>query len=137
MGHVPVEHCPWALLRSTIHAEERLPCINTHNINLTDRLRVTDQERAAIRSQFDTCIFVGETLEVECASSDPTAVLALMSEDGTMYVNGTASFEVTLDNINAANMTFLCSITNAPGPCGGFVFRSAVVAYGKLYIRVA
>jgi hypothetical protein len=101
------------------------------NTDLINRLiGITDNERAAIREQFDTCIFVDETLNVTCTSDDPMAELALMGGDGTMYENGTASFMVTMGNFDTANTTFMCAITNAPGSCGGFVFQSSVIVYG-------
>ena len=75
-----------------------------------------------------------ETLEVECTSDNPDAQLALRSEDGTMYENATARFVVTMGSgFDAANQTFMCAITNAQGSCGGFIFRSSVIVYGKFH----
>ena len=72
---------------------------------------------------------------VECISSDPDADLALMGGDGTTYENATARIEVSLDNPDATNMTFSCTI-NAPGPCGQFMFQTSVRVYGKYNIAV-
>ena len=62
---------------------------------------------------------------------DPTAVLELRSPDGTVYNGTTAVIEVTMGNIDAANMTFSCVITNARGPCGQFEFQTSVIVFGK------
>ena len=91
--------------------------------NETDRIR--------LREQFDTCIYIGETLVVECTSTDPNAVLELSGGDGTTYMNGTARIDVSTTTFDAANTTFSCVITNAQGPCGQFMFQSPVRVYGK------
>ena len=100
---------------------------------MINRLNVNDTELESIRKKVDICICVDETLVLECTSDDPDVQLALMSKDATMYENGTAHIMVTLDNLDAANRTFMCAITSAPGPCGGFVFQSHVRVYGKFH----
>ena len=102
-------------------------------LNLINRVRVNDTELESIRKDIDICICVDETLVLECTSDDPDAQLVLRSEDATVYENGTVRIMVTLGNLDTANQTFVCAITSAPGPCGGFVFQSHVTVYGKLH----
>lgn len=103
--------------------------IEGRNTDGCDRLQVNDTERMALRNQIDTCIFVDETLIVQCTSNDPTAMLELSGGDGTIYGDGMARINVTESNIDAANTTFSCRITNAQGPCGQFVFQTSVRVY--------
>ena len=79
----------------------------------------------------DTCIFLEETLDVRCTSSDPTAELMLFSADGTVYPNASATIVVTEATMNAAATTFSCQITNVGGPCGMFEFTKTVNVFGK------
>ena len=74
---------------------------------------------------------------VECTSDDPDAQLALRSEDATMYENGTARIMVTLNNLDAANQTFMCAITSAPASCRGFLFQSRVRVYSKFHHAIS
>ena len=92
----------------------------------------TEEERAAIRQEVNTCIYFGETLVVECTSTDPTAMLALSGGDGTMYPNGTARITVSETTFDQANTTFSCVITNVQGPCGQFMFQTSVRVYGNI-----
>ena len=95
-----------------------------------NRLMVNDAELESIRKEIDICICVDETLVLECTSDDQDAQLALSSEDATMYENGTARIMVTLDNLGAANHTFICTVTSALGPCGVFEVHTV---YGKFH----
>lgn len=88
-------------------------------------------ELEALRNTTDICIFIGETLEVGCTSSDPDAELELTSADGTVYPNATATIMAGMDNFDAVNTTFSCRITSVMGPCGMFAFTSTVQVYGK------
>ena len=93
---------------------------------------MTPMQLESIQANFDTCIFVNEELEVDCTTDDPNAVLELRSGDGmTVFPNASTSIVVTPSNIDSANMSFACIITNADGPCGQFEFRTSIAVYGK------
>ena len=78
----------------------------------------------------DTCIFVGETLNLDCATDDGTGLDILDFDDNFLRV-GNFSITSTIDNVDDVNGTFQCSLANIEGPCGMATRPFSVRVFGE------
>ena len=95
-----------------------------YGIACNHRLDLTMEERQNLTA--DICVFVGETLNVDCTTNDDEATLAL-EENGVVVVNNSFSFVVQEDRLE---IMYGCGISSAEGRCGTFRQMSNVQVFG-------
>ena len=91
---------------------------------------MTPEARANLTA--DICIFMRETLDVDCTSDDDDALLELRLND-VPQENTSMSIVIGPSSMNAV---YGCRVSNAQGPCGQFQFMSNVEVYGRFFQHV-
>lgn len=87
-----------------------------------------------MRNMTDLCLFVGETLGLNCNAEDGTPLNIIDPTGRDMGNNFT--IVPTYDNINDVNGTHECQLSNIAGPCGAGALQLAVEVFGKFYLLV-
>ena len=77
----------------------------------------------------DFCVFVGETLDLDCVTDDDDKLPLLITTAGGARSNGTAS--VTNIAHPGDEGTYSCRLSTDSGPCGGATQDFVIQVFGK------